>query len=211
MRASSGRRHVEQSMQFQFVFDGYMKDCIDSEGFRANVGIVISRDDGQVFLGGRVGQRGWQFPQGGIMSGESAEQALFRELHEEVGLTDKDVSILGCTQGWLRYQLPKKYQRSQSLPLCVGQKQKWYLLRLAKTSTRLYFDSTAKPEFDRWRWVDYWHPVREVIFFKRRVYAQALTELGQFLGEDKLPRQPEWMEETLRESAPRTDEQPQGE
>ena len=136
------------------------------------------------------------------MTGESAEDALFRELHEEVGLTDKDVSILGCTQGWLRYHLPKRYQRSQSLPLCVGQKQRWYLLRLSNSGTRLCFNSTGQPEFDRWRWVDYWHPVREVIFFKRRVYAQALTELGRFLGEGKLPRQPEWIADTLRASDP---------
>ncbi len=180
-----------------------MKDFIDSEGFRANVGIVISRDDGQVFLGGRVGQSGWQFPQGGIMTGESVEAALFRELHEEVGLTEKDVSILGCTNRWLRYELPKRYQRSHSLPLCIGQKQMWYLLRLSGTDTRLCFDSTGQPEFDRWRWVDYWHPVQEVIFFKRQVYAQALIELGQFLEKEKLPRQPKWIEETLQESVPK--------
>ena len=171
-----------------------MQDHIDSEGFRANVGIVLSRYDGQVFLGGRACQRGWPFPQGGIALGETAEAAMYRELHEEIGLAQTDVDVLGSTHGWLRYHLPKKYQRSNSLPLCVGQKQRWFLLRLTSDETRLRFDSTGEPEFDRWRWVDYWHPVREVIFFKRKVYAQALRELGQYLGPEFLPREPKWLD-----------------
>ncbi len=61
-------------------------DYIDAEGYRANVGIVLMNDDRQVFIGGRVGARGWQFPQGGIRRGERPEEALYRELAEEVGL-----------------------------------------------------------------------------------------------------------------------------
>ena len=57
-----------------------MTDFIDAEGFRANVGIVLIRDDRQVFLGGRTGGRGWQFPQGGVQRNEAPEQALYREL-----------------------------------------------------------------------------------------------------------------------------------
>jgi len=186
-----------------------MKDYIDSDGLRANVGIVISRDDGQVFIGGRVGQSGWQFPQGGIMTSESAEEALFRELHEEVGLTETDVTVLGCTEDWLRYRLPKKYQRSRSLPLCIGQKQKWFLLRIAGAEKKMRFDTTSQPEFDRWRWVGYWQPVREVIFFKREVYAQALTELGQFLDANLLPGKPGWLADSLHDIDAKMAEPPQ--
>ena len=64
-----------------------MTDHIDNEGFRANVGIVLSDDFGRVFLGRRVGNKGWQFPQGGIRRGESIEQAMYRELLEEIGFT----------------------------------------------------------------------------------------------------------------------------
>tara|TARA_B110000908_G_scaffold21736_1_gene24533 strand:+ start:8543 stop:8680 length:138 start_codon:yes stop_codon:yes gene_type:complete len=39
---------------------------VDKDGFRANVGIVISDGKGKVFLAKRVGQQSWQFPQGGI-------------------------------------------------------------------------------------------------------------------------------------------------
>lgn len=169
-------------------------DRIDSRGYRANVGIVVSDETGLVLLGGRVGQPGWQFPQGGIRVDESPRQAMFRELDEEIGLGPDDVQILGTTRGWLRYRLPERYIRRDAHPLCVGQKQRWFLLRLRTGKERLRADTTATPEFDRWRWVDYWQPVQEVIHFKRRVYVRALTQLGPFLR-PKPPPQPEWPSE----------------
>ena len=167
-------------------------DLIDGEGFRANVGIIVCDMRGLLLMGGRIGQNAWQFPQGGIQSGESAEQAMFRELHEEIGLTPQDVDVLGCTRDWLRYRLPEQYIRNNVHPLCIGQKQRWYLLRLTGTETGLRCDTTTTPEFDRWRWADFWEPVREVIFFKRQVYAQALQELGPLLHPAGLPPRPEW-------------------
>ena len=41
-----------------------------------------------------------------------------------------------------------------------------------------------KPEFDHWTWVDYWHPMREVVFFKRNVYKKALAELEPLLNDE---------------------------
>ena len=67
---------------------------LDKDGFRSNVAIVISNGRGKVFWAKRVGQRAWQFPQGGIDLGESPEQALYRELYEEVGLESGDVKII---------------------------------------------------------------------------------------------------------------------
>ena len=87
-----------------------MSDLIDADGFRANVGIILMHHD-QVFLGRRTGGRGWQFPQGGVRRGESLEQALYRELEEEIGLAKSDVSLLGQTERWLRYRLPARYVR----------------------------------------------------------------------------------------------------
>jgi putative (di)nucleoside polyphosphate hydrolase len=167
-------------------------DHIDAEGFRANVGIILSNDDGRLLLAGRVGSKGWQFPQGGMLQGESPEEAMYRELHEEVGLTESDVCVLGSTDDWLRYRLPGRYVRRDSLPLCIGQKQLWFMLRLLGPEDRVRFDRSESPEFDRWRWVEYWHPVKEVIYFKRRVYAQALNELGPHLFPAGLPPQPRW-------------------
>ena len=171
-------------------------DYIDSQGFRANVGIVLIRDDGRVFLGGRAGARGWQFPQGGIQQGERAETALYRELQEEIGLEEQDVEELGRTRGWLRYRLPPQFRRRHATPVCIGQKQRWYLLRLKGPESRLRFDATQHPaEFDRWRWADYWEPVREVIYFKRRVYARALQELGSYAFPAGPPPLPDWWQE----------------
>ncbi len=167
-------------------------DDIDEDGYRANVGIVLCNGDGAVLLGGRKGQGGWQFPQGGVRVDEDVEAAMYRELQEEIGLDVSDVEILGQTSSWLQYDLPDKYIRHHVRPLCVGQKQRWFLLRLVSGEQRLRLDTTSLPEFDRWRWVDYWRPVKEVIYFKRQVYVQALQELGPVLFPDGVPTQPKW-------------------
>lgn len=167
-------------------------DLIDAEGFRANVGIILANSDDKLMLAGRAGAKGWQFPQGGMLQGEEPEQSMYRELHEEVGLTQADVELLGVTSDWLRYKLPDKYLRRGSLPLCIGQKQRWFMLRLVCAEDAVRFDRCDTPEFDRVRWVDFWRPVNEVIYFKRRVYAQALHELGPAMHADGLPPCPRW-------------------
>jgi putative (di)nucleoside polyphosphate hydrolase len=169
-----------------------MTDVIDADGYRANVGIVLMRNDGRVFLGRRTGGRGWQFPQGGMREGEDPDGALLRELKEEVGLDADDVTVEGRTERWLRYRLPPRYVRRNQQPVCVGQKQRWFLLRLAREKPAFRFDHTSEPEFDQWRWADYWEPVREVIYFKRPVYLRALHELGGIAFPDGLPAYPEW-------------------
>ncbi len=167
-------------------------DWIDEDGFRANVGIILTDDVGKLLLGGRTGNKGWQFPQGGMLVGEEPAVAMYRELREEVGLEQGDVELLGVTQDWIRYRLPDKFVRHRSLPLCIGQKQRWFMLRLDCSTDKFRFDLGEEPEFDRVRWVDFWRPVNEVIYFKRRVYAQALHELGSTVYPPGLPPQPRW-------------------
>ncbi len=150
---------------------------IDQDGFRPNVGIILLGDNGKVFWAKRIRDDGWQFPQGGINSNETPEAAMYRELYEEVGLKPEQVSILGATPGWLRYRLPKRLQRIHKKPLCVGQKQVWYLLRLLADESNVDLFATGNPEFGRWRWVNYWYPVYNVVSFKRNVYQQALKIL----------------------------------
>lgn len=150
---------------------------IDSKGFRLNVGIVICKGSGQLLWAKRIGQKAWQFPQGGIKQSETVEDALYRELDEEVGLDADDVQILHQTQDWLHYRLPENYIRHNQGPLCIGQKQKWFLLSLECEENKVELDRSEKPEFDDWRWVDYWYPVEQVIEFKRDVYRKALQEL----------------------------------
>lgn len=153
---------------------------IDSDGFRPNVGIILANSQGQLLWARRVGGHdAWQFPQGGIQRKETPEQALYRELDEEVGLAEKDVRILGCTRGWLRYRLPARFVRQDREPVCYGQKQKWFLLEMLAGDDQVKLDNCADepPEFDHWQWVSYWYPVNQVVAFKRDVYRRALKEL----------------------------------
>lgn len=160
-----------------------MTGIIDEQGFRLNVGIIIASPEGRVFWGRRVGNRdAWQFPQGGMMPGESPEQALFRELHEEVGLTEEQVEILGSTRGWLSYRLPRRFlRRPKGDRQCIGQRQKWFLLRLTGGEECIDLTACEEPEFQDWRWVSYWYPIRKVVHFKRGVYIRALRELAPIL------------------------------
>ena len=179
-----------------------VRDLIDSDGFRANVGIVLMRGAGEVFLGRRTGGRGWQFPQGGMRVGESLEEAVFRELNEETGLEQQDIELLGHTARWLRYRLPARYVRRNQQPLCIGQKQRWFLLRLRREPVKFDFGRTNEPEFDEWRWANFWEPVREVIYFKRSVYQRALLELAPLAFPDGAPPLPDWWSEIARHPHP---------
>lgn len=156
-------------------------EVIDADGYRANVGIILSNQKGNVMWARRVGQDAWQFPQGGISANEKPEDAMYRELWEETGLKKKDVEILASTNSWLRYKLPKRLIRKNSEPRCIGQKQIWFLLRLLSSEQELDMSASRKPEFDGWKWVDYWYPVEDVVFFKRRVYQCALKQLESCL------------------------------
>jgi len=157
---------------------------VDADGFRPNVGIVLANGQGtgQVLWARRVGGHdAWQFPQGGINEGESPEQALYRELHEEVGLTEHEVKVVARTKGWLRYRLPRRLRRYNSTPGFVGQKQKWFLLEMLADDSAVSMDRGPKPEFDHWDWVTFWYPLTQVVDFKRDVYRRALAELAPHL------------------------------
>ena len=153
---------------------------IDPDGYRPNVGIVLMHADGRVFWARRVRRDGWQFPQGGMNTDETPLEAMYRELREEVGLLPQHVEVLGATPGWLRYRLPPQAVRRNERLVCIGQKQVWFLLRLLASETDLCLDGTDSPEFDHWRWVDFWYPAEHVVMFKRDVYARALRHLAPY-------------------------------
>lgn len=160
---------------------------IDKDGYRPNIGIIVANEKGMVLWAKRIGQNAWQFPQGGIQREESLETALYRELYEELGLKPEDVTIVACTKRWLRYRLPKYLQRQHFKPLCIGQKQKWFLLKLVSEDAAVHLSRSEDPEFDDWRWVSYWYPLQQVIHFKRQVYRRALQELAPFIKKIKTP------------------------
>jgi putative (di)nucleoside polyphosphate hydrolase len=162
---------------------------IDSDGYRANVGIVITNDKKQILLAKRFKQNGWQLPQGGIDEDETELDALYRELQEEVGLDPSHVTLIAKTPKWLRYELPDEHVRRTQKPKCIGQKQVWYLLKLDSSDEEISLDLHDDVEFDDWKWVDYWSPVDEVINFKRDVYEDMLKALAPILfdNEHKIP------------------------
>jgi len=154
---------------------------IDREGYRPNVGIILTNAKNQVFWGKRIRQDAWQFPQGGIQHGETPEQAMYRELHEEVGLKSCHVQILGRTRDWMRYEVPQSWVKRETRGNYKGQKQIWFLLRLVGRDCDVSLRATGHPEFDAWRWNDYWVELDSVIEFKREVYRMALNELVRYL------------------------------
>jgi putative (di)nucleoside polyphosphate hydrolase len=154
---------------------------IDSEGYRANVGIVIVNDTSKVFFAKRIGQQAWQFPQGGIDKGESPEQAMYRELYEEVGLKPDSVEVIARTKGWIHYDIPERLIRKRAYPRCIGQKQIWFLLKMLESDEAISLYENDPAEFDAWEWVEYWYPRTQVIEFKQGVYEQALKELEAHL------------------------------
>ena len=154
---------------------------LDRDGFRPNVGIILLNQRNQVFWGKRIRTHSWQFPQGGIDRGETPEQAMFRELHEEVGLRPEHVRIVARTRDWLRYEVPERFIRRDARSYYRGQKQIWFLLQLTGHDWDLNLRATNHPEFDAWRWNDYWVPLDVVVEFKRGVYEMALTELSRYV------------------------------
>ena len=158
---------------------------IDRDGYRPNVGIILCNAKNEVFWGKRIREHSWQFPQGGINSGESPEQAMYRELKEEVGLNPCHVKVLGRTKSWMRYDVPNHWVRREWRGSYKGQKQIWFLLRLVGRDCDVCLRASARPEFDAWRWNEYWIPLESVIEFKRDVYRQALNELAHYLDRDK--------------------------
>ena len=150
---------------------------IDEQGYRKNVGIILCNSNNELLICKRYKENSWQFPQGGFMKYETAEDAMYRELHEEVGLLKEDICILGKTKSWLKYNLPKKYQRKTNNQICIGQKQIWFLLRLTSNDANINLNTSDKPEFDDWEWSHEEKQLEIVISFKKNVYTQALQQL----------------------------------
>ncbi len=160
-----------------------MNARIDQNSYRQNVAIVVCNRNGQVMWARRVNRNGWQFPQGGVDFNETTREAAFRELHEEFGLTAKHVRLIGFTKNWLKYDIPNRYRRNRYRRSIRGQKQRWFLFEFLGNEADVRFDSTGHPEFDKWKWIDYWEPVQQIIDFKRAVYREALAEFEPLVKE----------------------------
>ena len=164
---------------------------LDRKGFRLNVGIILASQDNTLFWGQRCDRTGWQFPQGGMRAHESAEEAMYRELYEEVGLLPDDVRIISRTHRWYYYHLPAErrsaiLRKTPDASSFAGQKQRWFLLRLVSNQSQVNLEKSGHPEFTDWRWVSYWFPVYQVVHFKQQVYRKVLSVMAPALWQDSV-------------------------
>ena len=165
-------------------FAPYVENETWDAGYRPNVAIVLCNQDTQVLWARRINHDGWQFPQGGVHSNETSREAAYRELDEELGLKSHHVRLIGSTDNWLKYDIPNRYNcsnRYRSNSKFKGQIQKWFLFEFLGEESDFCLNCTSEPEFDDWKWVDYWYPAEWVIEFKQNVYRTALAELERYL------------------------------
>jgi putative (di)nucleoside polyphosphate hydrolase len=156
---------------------------LDLTRYRPNVGIVLVRPDGKVWLGRRAetpGPRNWQFPQGGVDEGEALLDAALRELHEETSA--RSVKLLGRTGDWIAYSFPPNYRRSKAAKGWLGQKQIWFAFLFTGEDSE--FDLTGHPqiEFDLWRWADPEEAVDGVAEFKRETYRRVIERFRPLIA-----------------------------
>ena len=152
-----------------------------NEQYRKSVGLVLVNRENLLFWGRRFPQQqqNWQFPQGGIERGERAEAALYRELREETGLQASDVELLGQSRGWHSYQIPPEMRDKSKFPSSmIGQRQRWFLLRLTSDDNQIDLNVSEAPEFSDWRWIHAGEAVKEIVYFKRALYRNVIEEFS---------------------------------
>ncbi len=148
--------------------------------YRLSVGITLFNQENKVFVGERIDSPGsWQMPQGGIDEGETIEQALFREMMEEIG-TDK-ADILKIHDTPLYYDFPSHLQRKLFSGAYKGQEQTWIALRFTGTDEDISISSYRYQEFQAWQWVDLDDILNLIVPFKRDTYAEVIESFKELL------------------------------
>ena len=154
----------------------------DPKHYRPNVGLALFHREGLVFLGKRAGTEGpyqWQMPQGGVDRGESAAEAAFRELEEEIGVKPAHAELLEETADWLYYDFPMDVRKKLSRGRYRGQRQKWFAFRFKGRDSDIRLD-THTPEFSDWRWAPLETAPDLVIPFKRDIYQEIAQRFKRY-------------------------------
>ncbi len=141
-----------------------------AENFRQNVAAIIINKNKKILMCEHAWiDDAWQFPQGGVDDGESEEEAILRELYEEIG-TNK-LKIISKMSNKLAYKFPYYLKEKYNM---MGQEQRFFLLYFYGKDEEIKFDNQLKPEFKDFEWVDYDEAPRRVIYFKKLSYLKAL-------------------------------------
>jgi len=149
-------------------------------GYRPCVGILLLDSDGAIFVGERIDTPGaWQMPQGGIDKGETATEAVFRELKEETGI--EAAKLLGISDTWRSYDLPSALAAKAWGGRFRGQAQLWSALRFTGTQEDIDIQ-TEHAEFSQWKWTDPKTLLAEIVDFKRDLYAEVMAEFQLHIG-----------------------------
>jgi putative (di)nucleoside polyphosphate hydrolase len=143
--------------------------------YRPCVGIILRNDDNHIFVGQRINNlvEAWQMPQGGIDDGETALEAGFREMLEEVG-TDK-ATFIAEHSSWLDYDIPVDLANQLWKGRFRGQTQKWILFSFDGTDEDINI-KTEDPEFCAWKWAEPEVIPDLAVPFKKNVYLAVLEE-----------------------------------
>jgi putative (di)nucleoside polyphosphate hydrolase len=165
-------------MSAQEINDSIKPDYL----YRSGVGIMLINKDKQIFVGKRIDNNSdaWQMPQGGLDAGESEDEAMFRELKEETGISDSKIKILQRSQGHFYYNLPYKLQKKFWGGKYLGQKQRWYLAEFFGEESDVNIQ-TEKPEFSHWKWISQDQIISAIVGFKRKLYEDVIKEFCKHL------------------------------
>ncbi len=151
---------------------------VESLPYRPNVGVMLTNQDGLIFVGQRLDQPGsdaWQMPQGGIDEGEDAETAAYRELEEETGVKRDRADIIARSSTEHFYDLPPELAGKLWGGKWRGQRQLWFLMRYRGSDEDIDI-TTDHAEFSRWQWVKPDELPSLIVPFKRKIYTALVRE-----------------------------------
>ncbi|MDR2933701.1 MAG: RNA pyrophosphohydrolase [Rickettsiales bacterium] len=153
-------------------------------GYRPNVAIMLFNEEKKIFMAKRIGANDtiqhhqYQTAQGGVEDGETEEQAIIREVFEELGL--QNLEFIAKSE-YYYYDFPESFNKPKR-----GQKQLWFLAPFSKNrENEINFNTTGHPEFNDYKWVDKDSFAAEIIYFKKDVYEKALKEFWPIIEKYK--------------------------
>ncbi len=156
---------------------------LDPNDYRPGIGVMLLNKDNHVFVGQRRDNAidAWQMPQGGIDPNEDIEKAMWRELHEEIGVTHNHAYILDRSHDWIYYDLPEELKGTLWGGEFLGQRQIWFALKFVGQEDDIDIHHHEHPEFSQWKWVAPETLTDLIVPFKQLLYQQILDQFDAHL------------------------------